>query len=98
MGSVFSLLDDHRITGLFRLEKVSKGRGPTFDQTPLQQLDWGAKCHIQSLLTRFQEQLLHNLPGQPVLMPNHSFCLEIPPNLSLFLLSPFSSDGLVLPF
>lgn len=55
MGSALCFCSQ-MIVELPRLGKVSKDHGPTFDQTPLHQLDWSTKCHIQSLLKHFQEQ------------------------------------------
>lgn len=57
-------------------KSILKPSSPNYNQAPPCQLDHGSKCHIQFFLKHF-----HHIPGQPILMPNHSFHEEIPPNV-----------------
>ena len=46
-----------------------------------QPLDQAAQSHIQPGLECLQQQGIHNLPGQPVLVCHHPLCEKLLPNI-----------------
>ena len=74
----------HRILESSRLEKRPlRSSSPTANPTPPCLLNHVPKCHIYTFFEHLQGWWLNHFPGQPVLVPDHSFSKEIFPNIHL---------------
>ena len=58
-----------------------RSSSPTINPTPPCVLNQVLKCHIYTFFGHLQGWGLHHCPGQPGPMPDHSFSMEIFPNV-----------------
>lgn len=62
-----------RIIKLLRLEKTPNIISSSHQAIPIMPTDHVSQCHIYVILEHLLGRCLHHLPGQPVLLPHHSF-------------------------
>ena len=67
--------------GIIGWKRPLKSSSPTVNPTPPCLLNHVPKCHIYTVFEHLRGWGFHHLPGQPVAMSDHSFSIEIFPNI-----------------